>query len=170
MLSPILTAGRRPRSSERGRLARISLCFDTHTGGVVLRLFTTRHAYALPPQVVAGPPHRQVVKRHTAGLWAHLSRVTYTDFREFLFHDVGWIRARRRAEAATPRPSSMANCSYGARYPRRSPHDWGRRQSAPRRRVQVVCTLLLLSLEAGQQRYRYQQRDQDGRVAERNHE
>src|SRR5918997_2398042 len=33
----------------------------------VLYLFTARHPHAPPSQVVAGPPHRRVVKRHTAG-------------------------------------------------------------------------------------------------------
>src|ERR671916_69665 len=33
----------------------------------VLYLFTARHPHAPPSQVVAGPPHRRVAKRHTAG-------------------------------------------------------------------------------------------------------
>ena len=50
---------------------------------VVLGQFTIRHAYALPPQVVADPPHQQIAKRHIEGSWTHLFGVAYTDFRKF---------------------------------------------------------------------------------------
>ena len=56
---------------------------------VVLRLFTTRHPCTLPPQVVTGALHRRVVKRYTAGCWAHLFSVAHMDFRNFLFYALG---------------------------------------------------------------------------------
>jgi len=47
---------------------------------VVRRLSTAPHTHDLPLQVVASPLHRQVVKGHMAGSWAHLFRMLHPNF------------------------------------------------------------------------------------------
>lgn len=52
---------------------------------VELLLFTTRHSYALPPQIVGDPPHRQVMMPHLTGSRTHPFKNLHMDFVEFVF-------------------------------------------------------------------------------------